>query len=176
MSDTKILDLLTTPEFQEKFKTQENWKVLLHLLSQESESNPNVPKPIKEIFKDKYGTSFTASNEFERIYNIVQLYTYVYVQRGITKTTIRRKLIEILAFYVLEGKINRKTRKKAEEMFGIRTETVNSLNCSLRSFGFIVRNPMRSGDDSLNPDLEALRKYYLKTGQEPFLFQISISL
>lgn len=176
MSVAKILDLLTTSESKEKYKDAETWKILISLLKDETENTESTPKVVKDMFKPKYQVSFKSKDEFERLCNIIQFYSYVYVQRGDVKTSIRKKLIQILALYVIEGRSNKRARKKAETMFGIKTETVNSLNCALRGLGFLVRNPMRSGDDSLNPDLEALRKYYLSVGNEPFSFNISISL
>src|SRR5690606_1630860 len=120
-------------------------------LKQEAQQ-PDSPKIIKEIFTDKYRLSFKAGDEFERLVDVLQIYSFINKQRGSSETVLRRRLLQLLALYVLEGGCTKDARTKACKMFNVKKETLNPLNHTLRKMGFIVPNQMRSGDDQLNPD------------------------
>lgn len=131
------------------------------------------PKVLKDIFTPKYNLQFQAKDEFERLVDILQLYSFVNVQRGQSKTVLRRRLLQLLAFYIIEGGCTKESRVKACKFLGVEKGVLNSLNHTLRKQSLLIENPMRSGDDRLNEELKSLRDYHLKNKGE-LILQISI--
>lgn len=134
---------------------------------------PDSPKVIKDIFTPKYHLGFVAENEFERLVDILQIFSFVNVQRGSSETVLRRRLLQLLAFYIIEGGCTKEARNKACKFLSIEKGALNSLNHTLRRMQFLKQNPMRTGDDRLSEELEALRDYHLKNKGE-LILQISI--
>lgn len=148
---------------------------ILELLKQiPAEFDEETPAYIKDIFLPKYSLSYKAASEFERLVNILQIYNFIYKYQGRTTTIVRPKVVQLLAFYVLQGGCNKASRKAAESAFNFDVKTVNSLNHVLRKAGYLIPNIRRSGDDRLNDDLEILRK--CNQGQpSDILIQIKMS-
>lgn len=73
---------------------------------------------------------------------------------------IRRRLIDVLAFYTLNG-YNRKTKDMILETLNIANDNLTQINSELTKSGYLVTDKNNLRKKSLHPDLERLKDIFI---------------
>jgi len=127
------------------------------------------PENIKDVFRNKYGVTVYSDNKFEVIYGLVTLYCVTRVLDNTSPSLLSPQLRRLLSIYFMEGINDNNARSLAQKTLNIGKGSLNSLNADLRKLGYTVKNPMRTGMDSLNQDLQDLRTYFVKHEEVPMV-------
>ena len=125
------------------------------------------PQNIKDVFNPKYGVTIYSEDEFELVYGLITMYCVARVLDETSTKLLRPQLLHLLSIYFLQGINDKESRKLALDVLNIEKTSLNSLNADLRNLGFTIKNPMRTGMDTLNSGLLELRNYYLAHKDEP---------
>lgn len=135
--------------------------------------DPECPDTLQDIFQDKYSFYVNDMSEFEQAKGLIFLYcTSRYLAKTLDRLP-RPQIMELLTVYFMAGINNSESRDTAKELLGIQKEHLNPLNAELRNLQLTVRNPHRTGLDSLNEDLKNLREYYMANKKSP-MFTIKL--
>ena len=73
---------------------------------------------------------------------------------------IRKKLIDVLTFYALNG-YNRDTKKMITETLQISSDNLTQINAELTKSGYLIRDRNNFRKKTLNPDLESLKTIFI---------------
>lgn len=76
------------------------------------------------------------------------------------KTKIRKKLIDVLTFYALNG-YSLETKRMIVETLEISTENLTQINAELTKSGYLVRDSRNYRKKYLNSDLKKLRDIFI---------------
>ena len=135
--------------------------------------DPECPEELHDIFRDKYSFYVNDMSEFEQAKSLVFLYcTSRYLARTLSRLP-RPQIIDLLTVYFMAGINDKDSRETAKELLNIQKEHLNPLNAELRNLQLTVKNPYRTGLDSLNEDLQNLRDYYSRNKKSP-MFTIKL--
>lgn len=135
--------------------------------------DPECPDALHDIFQDKYSFYVNDMSEFEQAKGLIFLYcTSRYLARTLSRLP-RPQIIDLLTVYFMAGINDKASRETAKELLGISKEHLNPLNAELRNLELTVKNPHRTGLDSLNDDLQNLRDYYTRNKKSP-MFTIKL--
>lgn len=76
------------------------------------------------------------------------------------KVKIRKKLIDVLTFYALNG-YNRTTKKMIIETLKISSDNLTQINSELTRSGYLIKDENNLRKKSLHPDLERLKNTFI---------------
>lgn len=75
---------------------------------------------------------------------------------------LRPRLIDVLTFYVYKG-YSTETKNEIKDTFrNINTQNLNQINAELTAKGYLIKDTYNFRKKHLNPQLQALRKYFLE--------------
>lgn len=73
---------------------------------------------------------------------------------------IRKKLIDVLTFYALNG-YDRETKKMITETMNISSDNLTQINAELTKSGYLIRDKNNFRKKTLHPDLERLKNTFI---------------
>lgn len=124
----------------------------------EEESIEKVNKP-KGNFESIYGYKLNSSSRLDLMRKSVAVFATLEALR-LGEVKIRKKLIDVLTFYVLNG-YSRKTKIMITETLKISNDNLTQINAELTKSGYLIRDKNNFRKKSLHPDLERLKKIFI---------------
>lgn len=119
--------------------------------------------PVKTDVKPIYGYSLEFSNRLDLMKKAVSVFaTLEALKAGEVK--IRKKLIDVLSFYALNG-YSRETKKMISETLEISTDNLTQINAELTKSGYLLRDRNNFRKKTLHPDLERLKNIFITDAQ-----------
>lgn len=105
-----------------------------------------------------YSLTMEHKDEFDRLKQLVQLFSYHWHIQGRASSVLRNKLIILLTLYLMYG-FSKKTKEKASEVLSVHMASINSMNLELRTGGYLKKDPMNTRINHLHSDLLLLKGY-----------------
>ena len=119
--------------------------------------------PAEANVKPIYGYSLDFSNRLDLMKKAVSVFaTLEALKAGEVK--IRKKLIDVLSFYALNG-YSRETKKMISETLEISTDNLTQINAELTKSGYLLRDRNNFRKKTLHPDLERLKNIFITDAQ-----------
>lgn len=119
--------------------------------------------PAEANVKPIYGYSLEFSNRLDLMKKAVSVFaTLEALKAGEVK--IRKKLIDVLSFYALNG-YSRETKKMISETLEISTDNLTQINAELTKSGYLLRDRNNFRKKTLHPDLERLKNIFITDAQ-----------
>lgn len=119
--------------------------------------------PAEDSVKPIYGYSLEFSNRLDLMKKAVSVFaTLEALKAGEVK--IRKKLIDVLSFYALNG-YSRETKKMISETLEISTDNLTQINAELTKSGYLLRDRNNFRKKTLHPDLERLKNIFITDAQ-----------
>jgi hypothetical protein len=84
------------------------------------------------------------------------------------KETLRPRLVEILAYYVMRGYSTETKNFIIKSIPKMKKTNLNQINSELQKLGYLIQDRVRENDRHLHPSLEQL-KIYIKDNEFPIL-------
>lgn len=127
-------------------------------MSEEKTKTQEKKQRMPHFFK----INIPCKDEFELIESIIYQYSASRCSRGISSLILRQQLIALLSFYFRFG-YNKETKELAASSFGIKIESINSMNLELKEAGFLVDDDRNKRIKHLNAELQILANKYNST-------------
>lgn len=106
-----------------------------------------------------YGYTLTYESRLELMHKAVTVFaTLEALKHGEVK--IRKKLIEVLTFYSLNG-YNKATKDMIIETMEISSDNLTQINSELSKSGYLIRDTNNLRKKTLHPDLERLKNVFI---------------
>lgn len=106
-----------------------------------------------------YGYPLTTTSRLDLMRKAVTIFsTLESLKAG--KVKIRKKLIDVLTFYALNG-YNRTTKKMIVETLKISSDNLTQINSELTRSGYLIKDENNLRKKSLHPDLERLKNTFI---------------
>jgi hypothetical protein len=123
-----------------------------------------------------YNAPIKSKNDLRQLENLVHVFsTYKFLREG-RECKLRPKLVHLLAIYIKYG-VDKDGKKRAEELLGATSASINSMNLELRNGGYLVKDTMNQRTNHLHPHLNGLRDYYLSLKEnQPVLFVFTLKV
>lgn len=124
-----------------------------------------VKEPVmapKRKLPPTYVITVPCKDEMDLIGSLIFQYSASLCSRGIVSLVLRKQLVSLLSLYFKFG-YNREAKQLAAETFGIKIESINSMNLELKQEGYLVDDNMNKRIKHLNPELEDLSSFYKQT-------------
>ena len=110
-----------------------------------------------------YIINIPCKDELDLVGSLIFLYSSARVLRGLSPLALRPQLVSLLSLYFKYG-YNKDTKEMGAEIFGIKIESINSMNLELKEGGYLVEDTMNKRIKHLNKELQTLKEYYEKKG------------
>ena len=120
-----------------------------------SDQNNIKPPEKKKRMPHFFKINVPCKDEFALIEKIIFNYSASRCSRGVSSLILRQQLIALLSLYFKYG-YNKETKELAASTFGIKLESINSMNLELKESGFLVDDERSKRVKHLNAELKVL--------------------
>lgn len=111
-----------------------------------------------------FGVSVPYTSRYDLIKKSIELYSTVrYVTEDVDR--LRRRLVEVLAFYVLYG-YNSKAKKMIQESLGVSVQNINQMNAELLKLGYLSIDQYNLHNRIVHPELVKMGELYAPESEE----------
>ena len=110
-----------------------------------------------------------AETDMEMVCDIIYFVSCYRKLKGFSTKVIRKKLVSLLALYVIHG-FSDETKKKAAKVLGVGSRDINGYNHELRNQGLLIKDDNDEKKNYLNPMLQKIGEYYNQEPKNLFMF------
>ena len=127
------------------------------------ENKEQKDKTVAEAVTPMYGYPLEFGSRLDLMKKAVTIFaTLESLKAGEVK--IRKKLIDVLTFYALNG-YDRETKKMITETMNISSDNLTQINAELTKSGYLLRDRNNFRKKTLHPDLERLKNIFITDAQ-----------